>query len=409
MNRLSVFIFLIAFAVRFSSVVRHAPLPDNVYESTRVAISLAEHGTFADPFIIPTGPTAHVAPGFPLVLGLIFRVFGHGTQGEIAKSFVNCSVSSLQFAFLPWIASVLGLSKSVGIGAGFFGALIPLQRYAESASSWESSWAAFLLLLLTGFTRRQWRSGSFGMNESLEMGALWGIALLFAPALASVYAGWLFVGVWLFRSKRFFRASLVSVSFSALLLLPWAYRNNVQLGSWIWFRDDLGLELRVSNQDFATPRLKENLLNGSHEISHPHTSVAEAEQLRRLSEVEYNRRKLHEALGWIEDHRAHFAQLTAVRMVYFWFPWVGADWQRILLGLVTALALTGLFFTWRVDALSAKIVMVIWLVFPLVYYVIQFDRRYRHPVEWTLLLMGTFGIQALVSAMSTLLNHRRRV
>lgn len=232
------------------------------------------------------------------------------------------------------------------------------------------------------------------MNESLGMGALWGIALLFAPALASVYAGWLFVGVWLFRSKRFFRAGLISVGVSALLLLPWAYRNNVQLGSWIWFRDNLGLELSVSNSDLATARLNENLRAGSHAIGHPHGSVAEAQQVRELGEVEYNRRKLHEALGWIEDHRAHFAQLTAVRMVYFWFPWVGADWQRILLGLVTALALAGLFFTWRVDAPSAKIVMVIWLVFPLVYYVIQFDRRYRHPMEWMLLLMGSFGVQA---------------
>ncbi len=406
MNRLCIPIFLIAFAVRFSSTVRHVPPPDNVYESTRVAISLAESGRFADPFLIPTGPTAHVAPAFPVLLSLVFRFFGHGTAGEIAKQFLNCLVSSLQFAFLPWLATALGLSKSVGVGAGFFGASIPLQRYAESVSSWESSWSALLLLLLTGLTSRQWRRGNFGIHEALGIGALWGIALLFAPALASVYAAWLLLGAWLFRSARFFRANIACVGVSALLLLPWAYRNSVQLGSWIWFRDNLGLELNVSNREGITPRLTANLRAGSHAISHPHESLAEAEQVRELGEVEYNRRKLHEARRWIGDHPARFAELTAARVFYFWFPWAALVWQRVVLAVITIVAAIGLVRTWRGHPVSAKLIAAIWLAFPLIYYVIQFDRRYRHPVEWSLLIMASFAVHSLVPAVSTVLKRK---
>ncbi len=50
--------------------------------------------------------------------------------------------------------------------------------------------------------------------------------------------------------------------------------------------------------------------------------------------------------------------------------------------------MAGLHQTFRSQPLRAKIVALIWVVYPLVFYIVQFDRRYRHPIEWTFLLMA---------------------
>jgi len=379
-------IFLAAFAVRFSGTLRHSPAPDNIYESTKVALTLAKHGAFADPFIFPTGPTAHVAPGYPLVLSLVYRCFGAGTAAEIAKRVLTCAVSSLQYACLPPLALLLGLSRRVGFSAAIFGALVPLQRYAESASSWESPWAAVLLMLLTAMLLQGCGTGYLA---ACRFGVAWGIALLFAPALASIYAGFL----WLLRRK----ARTIAISFltTVLCLLPWAYRNERRLGSWIWLRDNFGLELSISNQDGANARMGSNLPD----YSHPHGSFVEASRVEALGEVEYNRRKLREALDWIRNNPGHFVRLTAARVFYFWFPWASSGWDRIFLALVTIASFFGLYETVRVNAVSARLVTIIWLLYPLVFYVIEFDRRYRHPIEWTMLLMAARGAGDLVTCL----------
>lgn len=385
-NRICILIFLGAFAIRFSSTVQRPPVPDNIYESTRIALSLARHNTFADPFLIPTGPTAHVAPAFPLVLSLVYRLLGDGTAAEIGKRFLNCVVSSLLYALMPWVARVLGLDVVVGLTAAIIGAVIPLQRYAESAASWETPWAAVLLMLLAAWTRERLRRKNVADLAIVGAGAIWGVALLFTPALVSVYAGFL----WLLRNHL--RTIVLSAAVTLVALTPWAFRNHRQLGTWVWLRDNLGLELSISNADGANARLDANLRAQYLIGFHPNGSAVEAIRVRNLGEVEYNRRRLWQAMQWIRNNPGRFGRLTAARVFYFWFPWVPSPWHRIFLGLVTALAILGLVQTFRVEPVTARIIAAIWIAYPIIFYIVQFDRRYRHPMEWTLLLMATQGV-----------------
>jgi hypothetical protein len=39
-------------------------------------VSLGEHGTFGDPYMLPTGPTAHLPPIPAAIFGLSYRLFG---------------------------------------------------------------------------------------------------------------------------------------------------------------------------------------------------------------------------------------------------------------------------------------------------------------------------------------------
>jgi hypothetical protein len=48
----------------------------------RVARNLAEIGTLGNPYLVPTGPSAHHAPFYPLLLSLIYRGVYSGPQNS---------------------------------------------------------------------------------------------------------------------------------------------------------------------------------------------------------------------------------------------------------------------------------------------------------------------------------------
>ena len=61
--------------------------PNPLWETGAVAISLAENGTFADPYLIPTGgPTAHMPPLWVGAMSLVYRVLGTDYLGGLAGS-----------------------------------------------------------------------------------------------------------------------------------------------------------------------------------------------------------------------------------------------------------------------------------------------------------------------------------
>ncbi len=350
--------------VRLLSSLTTLPHIDQQYESLRVALSLAHNGGFADPYLLPTGPTAHVAPGFPLVISLIYRVFGEGMAGETAKRILGCMVGSLPYALLPAVSVACGFGSLPGWIGGLWGAVIPLNRHEEIAGNWESPWSAVGVLVLVYLTAKRAGAWRFGLAG--------GITLLFAPAVAPVLAAFAVVRRWWW-----------ALPIAALLVLPWAWRNHHALGAWIWGRSNFGLELSLSNRDQTTSNIRDNLRLGYHKASHPSHSLREADLVCYWGEAEYNHRRLETAREWIATHPARFASLTLARIRQFWFP-------SVYFTLLVALAAIGL---WR--APNAWIFGTLWTVFPLVYYLVQYDPRYRHPMEWSVLLLAAKGVTDL--------------
>lgn len=353
-------IFGVALGVRVVTSLTTLGFIDQQYETVRVALSLAHHGTFADPFRLPTGPTAHMAPGFPAVLSAVYRVFGDGMAGETVKRVLGCVVSALSYAFLPALGRACGFRAGVGIGAGLFGALIPLNRHEEVSGNFESPWAALFLMLLVY---------AVAAKKKAYLG---GLGLLFSPVIAPVFLVFAVARRW-----------WVPVAIAVLCVAPWAWRNHQQLGAWVWSRDNLGLELGLSNRDGAHAALRDNLRFGLHEASHPSHSLIEADKVCYFGEAGYNRRRLDAALAWVETHPERFAVLTLERFRCFWFP-------SVYFGGLVLLAVYGV---WR-DR-SAWIFGTVWLLFPLIYYAIQYDPRYRHPMEWSILLAAAKGVDDL--------------
>ena len=145
---------------------------NRIARAAKIAQSLAQTGVFGNPYKLPTGPTAHSAPAFPFLLSLVYRVFGEGHGGELAKEILSTSVASLQYALLPLASISLGLPIRVGMLGGLVGALFPFRFWLETKGSLEQVYVALALLLAIIATGRAWRSHDEHIGSSVWRGYL---------------------------------------------------------------------------------------------------------------------------------------------------------------------------------------------------------------------------------------------
>src|SRR5579862_5812341 len=89
-------------------------------EAVRMGHSLYKHEGFSNPYqTLDTGPTAHTAPGFPVLVAAVYRVFGDGARGAYALKMTDAAVVLLQIALLPVVMQMLGAGLLTGLLAAF--------------------------------------------------------------------------------------------------------------------------------------------------------------------------------------------------------------------------------------------------------------------------------------------------
>lgn len=397
-------IFVLALLVRiaFALYSRQYLVLDEKTELVGVAHALAAKGAFADPYKFPTGPTAHVAPVYPFALSLLYRVFGFSEAAELVKELLVTLASALEYALLPAAALAFGFPWRAGLLAGFAGALLPLFPYLETKGEWEGPYGALALLLIAMSVARAGLRLDVTDRAAAWRGIAWGFALLLAPAVLPALAAFLFLEIW--RSRRLaaahpWRRAAIMTAVAFAIQVPWIVRNTLALGAPVWTRDNFGLELMLSNNPRALPTADEILANGSFSDLHPNGSAAEAAKVKRMGEIAYNREKSREAFAWIEAHPGAFARLTERRFLYFWFPKVNVPSKYMLLWLVTACGLAGLWRMANHNAVAFRIFGALWLVFPLVYYTVQNIPRYSYPLYWSLLLAAGYAVSGWIDAI----------
>src|SRR5579864_6135969 len=374
--------------VRWGQILASRPRPGReLSELEQVARSLALHGSFADPYLHPTGPTAHVAPGVPLIIGAVYAVFGIGWQGELVKRFLAALVCSIQYALLPRVAVVMGLPRLTGAIAGLLAALIPYKGFMETTDSpGEQQYATLALVLLFLHTLEVWREPlpdgrgsvpSRAREQAVIRGCLWGLATLISPMLGLVFAAVVLYEV--FALHRHARLVAVLAAFAAIQA-PWVVRNWIQLHGLVLSRSNFGLEFRMSNAPESSALMEDNLSHGLWDRFHPAHSEAEWQRVRESGEVAYNREEMRLAEQEIRRDPGHFLRLTAERVWRFWLEPSRRLKSTLATTFVTLLGLAGLWMLPRGP--GVKLVWLILLSYPLVYYLVQVDRRYRYPVEW---------------------------
>jgi len=352
------------------------------YEMAAVAQSLAAHGTYANPFQpAVTGPTALVPPLFPFLLAGLIRILGQPTLVVIAAVCLNIAADAFIAWLLPRLSVVFyGTHKPGTVAAVLW--LFSMRLMPQwDLSLTIAGMISFCLLSRTAVIRggTAWTTGA---------GLLGGLLLLANPATASVIALWV---VFLFVSYRpgWRRALSQSAAMSLLAFLcltPWLVRN---YRTWhaILLRTSFGITLYSSNNDCASSSLIKESLSGCFQATHPVESVPEARILRQMGEVPYDRLKKAEAIAWIRSHPARFLQLTAARVVEFWFPDPNRYWFRCyVIWTVTLLSLPGIILMLRHRQRISYFILGVWLLYPPVYYVMVSSDRYRYPILWTSLL-----------------------
>lgn len=396
LHQVSLYIFLLALAVRLALIVLLHPYHDRErFELERTALSLATTGVYGNPYAVPTGPTAHVSPGYTLILAALFRMFGSGTFAEVVKEFLASSVSAAQCALVPMVASSLSLTKRVGLVAGVACAVLPVKPLVQIDGDWEAPYTAFFLLLLIGAVTEQWIGRDTSVWTAIKLGLLWGLAAIFSSVLLPIFFALLIVGAWTFRQTfpRYTLAIVIQVAIVFLCLTPWIIRNATALGSPIATRSNFGIEMNVSNNPIATPDQRVNYNLGVYDRYHPLQNLVEAAKVRDLGEVRYNKLVLNQANRWISSNQKRFRQLCVGR---FWAFWLYPDPSKpkALYGYLTALlGVAGLtLLSFKKPQEGALVIAVVLLLYPAPNYLIQVGARQRYPIDSLLTLLSTYTI-----------------
>jgi Dolichyl-phosphate-mannose-protein mannosyltransferase len=364
-------------------------------ETGNVARSLALGKGFSDLFRQGTGPTAWLAPVYPLILAGIFRIFGIFTASSFTAAVVLNIIFSAAACVPIFHAGKRIGGVAVGATAAWLWAVFPNGVMIPFEWIWDTCLSTLLAALILWFTlivaererARDW----------CLYGLLWGFALMTNPALASLLPFVLGWAAW--RAGRRGRHALARVALALLMVAlcctPWTVRNYLAFRRFVPLRSTLPFALWLGHNPVWDPRSPWN------------TRISAYEQdadYKRLGESAFMQERWREAVGFIQTHRALEVNLFRRRFVAFW---VGTDspFERFrearalndrmlllanfLLALGTAGGLVVIWMKWRRYAFLLSVFPV---VFPLIYYATQPYLRYRQPIDPVLMLLAAIAL-----------------
>ncbi|MBC8506239.1 MAG: hypothetical protein ISR58_04850 [Anaerolineales bacterium] len=380
-----ILIFILAFRIRSAELAQIPSRylrPNPGWELSSIAISLFNGDGFANPYMITTGPTAHLPPIYPYLVGFIYRIYGLTPEGGLRSMQLMVVTGALMYALLPWLSEKLGLGVQPGIIGGVAGAM-----FVEWPGHGEYLAAIALGLILVAFLRR-WDQQNYSRGSSLLLGIAIGVAFHVQPALLTVILGCLIFEIWWSRNAKKWALTGVVILGILAASIPWGWRNYVTFDSVFFIRSNFGLELRMGNHEEAAPTMEVMDEEGD-EHRHPAAHIAEAMKLREVGEIAYMQGAKTEAYEWIQSNPVEFLRLTSLRVVNVWF---GPPYNlKVALG-VSALSILAILGFWRISALLTipqRAALLIPLgTFPLVYYVVGYMPRYRIPIDWALYLLA---------------------
>jgi hypothetical protein len=356
-------------------------------EMVKTAMAFGAKGELADPYAVPSGPTAVVPPLYPIYLGLIFRVFGTGAEAEVVKCLLTSIVSALRCALLVWLAVSVGLTLRAATIAGVLSALYVGALATDVKGDWAEAYAATALLLLFLAAYRIAADGRLDLRRAALLGLWWGLTLLLSPNFLTILGGFVMFGVlrfWREAPLRYVQFLVVMGLVMALVISPWPIRNQRVLGKPIWAKGNFGIMLADSYHDGAGWGVQNN--DDYIQATSPTRQPSEALKVRAMGEVAYDDARKAPAIEWMKAHPGEVARLMVLHTWAFWFPpgrnvlHTAFEWS------FTLVAMFGVALLYRQHRLAGILVLSMWLFYPPVYYVMVWSSRYRYPINWTMLL-----------------------
>jgi hypothetical protein len=359
------------------------------FELASIARTLVQEGTFGNPDLPAiTGPTAANPPLYPLMLAALMRLFGE-PGWVVAANFANILINAWIAILMPVLASVLYGDRRPGLYAAALWILA-----MRLMPQWDTSCTILGLMLFVVVT-----AGGEARWRPIAGGIIGGLTTLLNPSTLLVLLPWI---AYVLLKRRSARWDALRYAATVLLLVglcnvPWVIRNYR-----IWhtpvLRTNFGMALYSSNNPCARSTLYENTRAGCIQLTHPVASPSEIRLLQTLGEVEYDRRRTADGLEWIRSNPQAFWRLTRARIFEFWFTDLDmAPRAAYAIWLITLLSIPGIVRMARRRELATPFILAVWLLYPLMFYVVNSCDRYRFPILWTSMLPAGYWIASLVA------------
>jgi hypothetical protein len=353
-------------------------------EMRLLAESLLRGQGFSSPFGINTGPTALIAPLYPLLVAMFFKLCGDATT---ATAFVIMALQMVVNVATIWLMILLAsrfAGERTALCVGMFWAC-SLPLVWMPTIFWETCFSTFAVTLFAALALCLRREA--GWLTWMMWGVALGVAALMNPALAPCLLALMLVAAARAGGRCYSRA-LVGLMLAAAVFSPWPIRNARVFHALILTRTTYGYELWMGNHEGATGYLEERLF--------PMYNSAELTDYRSRGELDYAAEKLSVAVRYIRLHPMIFVQRTAIRVVRFWTGEGNRSGSVffVLHGTSTAvLGFSGLFVLFRKRQWYELLVFVIPLaLFPLPYYITHAEFRYRLVIDPLMTVLAAVAV-----------------
>ena len=349
-----------------------------------LAQSLAAGQGLSSPFGGSTGPTALLAPGYPAIICVLFRIFGCFTfTAAIAVILMQVLFSVTTVLLIMMVARRCFDRRTADLAGVFWAVSLPLLWMPEIF--WETCLSTLFMVGMIALALRCEQKPSRSLWAL--MGAYCGSAALVNPALLMALLALLGWAAW--QTRKTLRYSpLLGLLVLLLVFAPWPIRNARTLGAFIPLRSTVGLELWMGNRAGATGFLDESAF--------PIFNRGEYDEYVLKGEVAYMRHKSALAKAYVCGHPVEFIRLSALRFMRFWAGTGNKDGSIIFAMhaiLTTSLAAIGL---WRLFGERRRSLAILFLLplllFPLPYYITHAEFRYRLVIDPVLTILAAFGV-----------------
>ncbi len=383
------------------------------FEMGRIARALATGRGFSDPFGGHSGPTAWVTPLYPLILALVFKIFG---VYSLASAWVILTFNSACSAFTAPAIYEVGWrcfgrtprGQRLASWSGWLWVFLPAALQYAVHWVWEMSlstailaWIFVVALRIRGLEghsvplekRQSVRSWAF-------FGLLWGLLALSNSSLLTFLP---FCAAWIaWHEVRGHFASVVRNAIVAgacfsIVITPWVARNWYVFHVFLPMRSNFGAELfesaRFSNEGFptmATLPLTDR---------HPDT-----QEYLHLGEVMYSRKKGSEAAVIIREHPKLFLLHALKRFIFFWDgvpdpvynlkSLISEALRELNYSFLSIGGLLGLGLALKNRVPGAWLFFWAFVSIPTLYYFISVQARFRHPLEPSIIILLVYLFQS---------------
>ncbi|MBV9072561.1 MAG: glycosyltransferase family 39 protein [Acidobacteria bacterium] len=394
-------ILCVGFALRFGFVLwtkTYVQRPGAIYpyalEVSSIAAHLARGQGFSSPFLHDTGPTAWIAPIYPCIVALVFRLFGIYTS---ASALLLLGLQCLMAAATGIAIYRLGsrtLGPKIGMWSAWIWTVSPIFFRWPASWIWDFAASALLLATILNVTLSAAERGR--TKDWMFLGILWGITALTNPALLSILPfsyGYAFLA-----GKRPYRAkkAIYSAALCLLLIMPWAIRNDVVFGHPVFLRSNFWFEFHLGNYHYS---------NGMGYFGfHPGSNPRELDRYEQLGEQGYIRWARAQALNFVHKYPREFLQLTLHRTLWFWdgTPLIYQAqewWQPWEFWPFSAAAWLGLIFLLTRRPRGWALFAACLIVYPIPYYLVYPVAKYRYALEPEMLLLCVFLASVLLKEL----------